>query len=251
MGLQLADVENDPLVQKTMQAFQDAIDEEYPDADFKPQSRHMVPQLDHPGFKILAEADALDSVSAAVLAASHFDVVISLDRVEDRLDKEVADVLRELQGGALSGDPDALFGSDNPRVIKLLVAIVAGTTTSDELKDMAGQMHPSELRMQLGDAAEVLAALSEKMVDTGLCRELPPKLMDKFIEGVDNIANLMPGRVFKKAMREVGQELRTEMAKAAAEELTSLSTPPQVDPDSRFEQLKDNARKFKPFKPGM
>ncbi len=249
MGLQLADIENDPLVKSTMQAYREAFAEEYTDPDFQPQDRHMMPQLDNPAFKTLAGIDELDSISAAVLSASHFNGLIPFERVRDRLDKDVAAAL-EILNADVSDDPEAVFKTKNPHVLKVLVATLAGVSATDELKEIVGQMYPGELQMEAVASCHTLCELTDRLLEDGRWKDLPPKLVDKYVEGLENVADIMPSRMFKRVLKLYAQDMKTEIAKAAAEEMLSQSLPPQVDPESRFEQLKVNARKFKPFNPG-
>src|SRR4051812_19361729 len=123
MGLQLADVENDPLVKETLQILRDAIVEKYKGNEYGPQARHLEMQLDNPLFKLLADTDCLDPVSAAVLATDHLRSLIEIDDVEPKLNPDVAEVMKVMAGDRDEG-PEALLKSKNPLVFKLLVAAI-------------------------------------------------------------------------------------------------------------------------------
>src|SRR5688572_16489821 len=110
MGLQLADVENDPLVKDTVKVFRDAIKEIYKDRDYGPDDRRLVPQFDNPLLRVLIETDSLDSVSAAVLSADHLLGWVSVNDLKTKLDPDVAGILELFHGDG----PEALLESKNP-----------------------------------------------------------------------------------------------------------------------------------------
>lgn len=242
MGLQLTEMENDPVVKQTLKAYHGALTGGRGGDDIG----DMIPPVEEmPGVKALVKADALDSVSAAILAVGPLTRIISVDDIEDQLDPRVADTLRVMNGPVEDG-PGSLLVSGNPFVLKILVATVAGATAKDELTEMISGMYQEDQRAAVGDLSEFIVVLGEHMMETQRLAEIPPKLMDQFIEGIDNLAGVARDRMHKRVLADIGRELKAEVTKAAAAEITAAAPAPAIDPDSPFELLKKNARKFKP-----
>ena len=242
MGLQIADLKDDPIVRQTLKAFSEALsgDEGGGEADYP-----MPPVDDMPGVRALLETDALDSVCAAVLSVGPLTHIISVDDIEKKLDPRVAETLRLLDGDA-TGGPEELLKAGNPHILKLLVASIAGSTDKDELRGMASHGDPMEIKMMANDLSDFILAISEHMIDNGAVKDIPPKLMDKFIEGIGNLSAITPSRTHKRVLTDITRELKEAVVKAAAVEVTVLTAPPVIDPASPFEKLKNDARKFKP-----
>ncbi|MEZ0223059.1 MAG: hypothetical protein ACAH83_00770 [Alphaproteobacteria bacterium] len=242
MGLQLADVENDPLVKDTLKVFSDAVAEVYKDRDYGPSARHLSPQLDNPLFRVLVETDSLDSVSAAVLSTDHLVGWISVDAVESKLHPEVTKVLKLFH----SDGPEALLESNNPAALKLLVATISAATTGEEFKQMLAEAEPTELRIAMGEIGGIATDLAETLTEDRRWQALPPKLLERYLEGLSNIATATPGKMQKRVMSLIIADLKTDIAKAEAEAIAAKEPPAvAIDPESPFEKLKNDARKFK------
>jgi hypothetical protein len=242
MGLQLADVENDPLVKDTVKVFRDAIQEAYKDRDYGPSDSRFAPQLDNPLFRILAETDSLDSVSAAVLSADHLVGWIPAHEVQAKLNPDVAEILELFHGDG----PEALLESKNPVAMKLLVATLSAATTGPEFQQMLAEAEPMELRMAMGEIGSLATEVAERISEERRWQALPPKLLDRYLEGLSNIATATPGKTQKRVFGLVIADLKTDIAKAEAEAIAAKEPPPvAIDPESPFEKLKNDARKFK------
>lgn len=242
MGLQLADVENDPLVKDTVKVFRDAITEAYKDRNYGPDDRRFAPQLDNPLFQLLAESDGLDSLSAAVLSADHLVGWISVQDVQAKLHPQVAELLELFHGDG----PEALLESRNPVALKLLVATLVGATTGEEFKAMLAEADPMELRMAMSQIGGLVTDVAESLTEERRWQVLPPKLLDKYLEGLSNIVDATPGKTQKRVINMIIADLKTDIAKAEAEAIAAKEPPPvKLDPDSPFEKLKNDARKFK------
>lgn len=241
MGLQLSDVEKDPLVQKTLAVFTEAIKASYGE-DF---ASKLTPELDLPPLKVLADMDALDSVSATVLSVGHLSSYVSLSDIAQDLDKDVAAAML-LMEQEMSTGPEELLASGNPVVLKLMIAAFSGAANSDLLKEMQQELPPSEFRNSFGELGDLVAEIADHLTQQKAWKDVPPKLLDAFVETVDRLAVIAPGRLQKRVLTEIAQELKIEIAKGASDDITLASAPPQIDPASPFAQLKANARKFKP-----
>lgn len=242
MSLQLADVENDPLVKDTLKAFRDAIQVIYKDRDYAPDERRLAPQLDNPLFRLLVETDSLDSVSAAVLSADHLVGWVSVEEIETKLNPAVAEILKLFHGDG----PEALLESRNPVALKMLVATLSAATTGEEFKEMLAEAEPMELRMAMGEIGGLATDVAERLTEERRWQALPPKLLDRYLEGLSNIVTATPGKTQKRVINLIIADLKTDMAKAEAEAIAAKEPPPvKVDPESQFEKLKNDARKFK------
>ena len=242
MGLQLADVENDPLVKDTLKVFSDAVAEVYKDRDYGPDVGRLSPQLDHPLFKVLLETDSLDSVSAAVLSANHLVSWIPVDAIETKLHPEVAEVLRLFDGNG----PEELMDSNNPIAMKLLVATLSAATTGEEFKEMVAEAEPAQLRVTMAEISGLATDVAERLSEERRWQALPPKLLDKYLEGLSNIVTATPSKMQKRVINMIIADLKTDIAKAEAEAIAAKEPPAvAIDPESPFEKLKNDARKFK------
>ena len=247
MGLQLADIGNDPLVKETLAIFMEAVDESAPESEWsrRPPREYLEPDLENPIFKILAETDALDSATAAGLACEHLLNWASLESVEKKLQPDVLEVIKFMnneQGVA----PEELVAKATPTGLKLLIASFAASTTSDDFKQMLAEAHPVELRMALSEISGLMTDIADRMLEDKSWQAIPPKLLDRYMDGMANLANATPGRAQKRFINMLISDLKTDVAKTAAAEIAALTPAPVIDPESPFVQLKNNARKFKP-----
>ncbi|TAL27562.1 MAG: hypothetical protein EPN97_16990 [Alphaproteobacteria bacterium] len=245
MGLQLADVENDPLVKDTLKVFTDAIREDYAGNDYGPKGAALAPKFDNPVFRLLLETDSLDSVSAAVLSADHLLGWVPVEKVEKKLNPEVAELIALFRGDRGEG-PEVLLEAKNPLAMKLLVATLAVATTGEEFMEMKAEADPMELRMAMAEIGSFVTDVAERLTEERRWQALPPKLLDKYLEGLANVVDATPGKTQKRVINLIIADLKTDMAKAEAEAIAAKEPPPvKVDPESQFEKLKNDARKFK------
>lgn len=243
--MQKSDIDADPLVQETLKVFKETIEESYKDPNFLDRVLSAEEKNDNPVLDLLAETDALDSVIAAVVVADRFRGWIELSRVAPKLDGEVAAVLKLLDNeDFLVSGPAALLDSGNPAALKLVIATVASMMTGKEFEEMKADANPVEMKMALAQVGGLMTDLAEQLSESGKWAQLPPRLLDRYLDGMTNLADLSTSKAQKRVMTEVIQDLKAEVAKATAQEIAE-KTPAQIDPNSPFAQLRQQAKKFK------
>lgn len=249
MGLKKSEILADPLVKSTLDSFKEAIREKYKNREYGPDLDAMDSSFDDiPPLKVLLNTDSLDSVTAAVIMAENISGWVDFDDVEPKLDKDVAKVMRLMHDSEMSEmGPYSLLGTDNPTALKLIVSTVAAIASGDEFEEIKAEAHPVELQMMMGEMGTMFAEMTESMTESGNWKALPPPLLDLYIQSYENIAGLATSKVQKRMMTEIVQNLKTEIAKANAEEIAAAMPPPQIDPESKFEQLKEQAKKLRPM----
>jgi hypothetical protein len=243
--MQKADIDTDPLVMETVKIFRDSIAAKFPDRVNLDQLIVESAAQDSPVLNILAETDSLDPVTAAVIVTEHYAGWIDQADIGPKLNPEVAALFKLMQGDELlAAGPAALVDSENPAALKLVVASMAAMTTGKEFAEMKVEAHPMELKMVLTEIGGIVTDLAERLSEDRKWEQLPPRLLDRYIEGMGNLAELSTSKTQKRVMNEIIQGLKTEVAKAAAQDLAEAK-PPQLDPASPFIQLKEQAKKFK------
>jgi hypothetical protein len=246
MGLKREEIENDPLVKQTLKVCADFLRGQYGrDAD---DTRELIPPMEEiPGARVLLALDEMDPVCASVLVVTPLMTILPIEEIEDKLDPAVADALKQFTLDLADG-PEALLASGNPHVLKLLVATIAGSVDADTLREMRAGMHASDVREMTSEVTDIIVAIGEHLTEGDRWKALSPKLLDCYLEGIDNLASVTPGRFQKRVLGELAREVKEHVAKGVADEITAASAAnaPQIDPESKFEQLKNSARKFKP-----
>jgi hypothetical protein len=217
-GLQPEDVMDDPLVKKTVEAIESL-----------GLGRHMSTReiTGHPAIQLLASMSALDSVSAAVLVAESL-AAGSMDPGElaGVVPAEVGDVLRQI--GDMEGDGMlGGFESGNPTLTKLAMAGIAEMLTGRDIRELE-RADPAEKRMammQIGTVGFTAIDIAEAARDHGLLATLPAPLVDRFTEGLENLANLSEGKAMKRFFTEAVSQLKADVLKANAKDLTEPKPP--------------------------
>lgn len=249
MSMQKSDILADPLVQETVKVFRDAIAEKYQGKEYGPRPEYLEPRIDdeydgNPVLTILAETDSLDSISAAVMVSEQYRSWVSISDVKGKLNKDVADTLELMESEAMMMSPEALIKSGNPYALKMAIAMVTGITTGEEFEEMK-QAGP-EGAMMIGQIMGPLTDLADHLSEDGNWKALPPKLLDRYIEGLESLKDLSNSKTQKRVITEIISTLKEEIAKDNAAQMTEPSTPSaQPAPDSPFVQLKDQAKKLK------
>jgi hypothetical protein len=246
MGLQKDDILSDPLVVETLRI----IREDGVPAVYKRMDGFKLPEFDpedcgHPALAVLLETDSLDSTSAAVLVAESLGGMVDFSAVESKLDREVSGALKLMRADEMIFDADAIVRAKNPTALKLAVATVAGMLTGPEFLEMKAQADPMEIKVAMVQIGGLVTDMAERLCEDKAWAVLPPRLLDRYLDGMTELAGMSGSRVQKRVINEIIQELKTQVAKGTAEEIVE-TTPPQIDPNSKFEQLKDRAKKFKP-----
>lgn len=248
--MQVSEVENDPLVKETLQIYVDAIKEQYKDKEYGPQDldRYLELDMQHsPMFKVMADMDCLDSVTAAVLATERVRGWIDDRQIMTKLNKDVAEVLRVMrdEDDLMEEGPMALLDVKNPVARNIALAGMMQMFTGEEFEEIKAEAPAGEIQMMVGQAGTIVADLAEKMIENKSWESLPPKLVDKFIEGMQNLHDLSTSKTGKRLMQGVMQDLKEAIAKGTAVEIAEPAPAVQIDPNSPFAQLKGQAKKFK------
>lgn len=248
MSLQKSDILSDPLVQETVKVFQEAIAEKYKDKEYGPRPEYLVPRIDdedgNPVLGVLAATDSLDPVSAAVMVSEQYASWVDVSEVKGKLNKDVAETLELMHSESMMMGPEAVINSGNPYALKLMVAMVTGITTGEEFEELK-QAGP-EAAMMVGQIMGPLTDLADHLSEDGNWKAVPPKLLERYMEGLEALSELSNSKTQKRVINSIITTLKEEIAKDNAAQMTEPAAPSaQPAPDSPFVQLKDQAKKLK------
>lgn len=224
MRIQDTKIWNDPLVEETIAAVAE-LGEFGDTGDLN----------DHPVIRMLMDTDCLDPLTVAMVVGSGcFPRQSYPQEVNEGLELARADRVRE-EG------PQHLFEAGNVSALRLVLAEFAVEATGDHFKDQVAKHDKASLKPHIDAAAANMVALADGLVDYGLWREIPPKLLDKFIEAMDNVRGLADTSVLKRGMCSSIANLKTAVAEGTMQEITEIRAP-CIDPSSRYEAMKHIAR---------
>lgn len=248
MGMQKSDIATDAIVVQTVQAFKDAIAERYKDSNFNPVGNDGIEDMlaeQQPLVDMLAETDSLDSVTASVALAMHLVNYVDLSAVAPQLDARVATLVKLMNSDEMAAGPQALIAANDPAATKIGVAMITAMLSGEEIETLKTEADPGELAMFLGTVAAPVMDFAEHLAESGHVKELSPLLVDRFVGVLDGINEMTTSRIQKRMLTEIAQQLKTAVAKAAAEDIAAPAPAREIDPSSPFVQLKDQARKLK------
>lgn len=200
-SLRLGDVLNDPLVQETIAAI-----------GSQPGSRDI---FGNPALAALADADTLDSVTAAALIAVGA-------RADSRgLPRPVREAVEILSSPAVAYlGPLAMFESDNPAVHKIGLASVAAGLSGRELQRAQNDLSGRRFREEMTEVIEASLMMIDRVIESGTWKDMSPKLIDRFTDGLQNLKPLAGGKTRQRLIDISVQALKAEVAKGAAAEIT-------------------------------
>ncbi|HYD16998.1 MAG TPA: hypothetical protein VEF76_00800 [Patescibacteria group bacterium] len=216
MKFEQTNIWNDPLVQKTRNAVSIDLD-----------ALNAVPAV-----KALIAADALDPVTAAgVMAAS--------GTVKGAIDARVADVISLLESPKLRGEgPDYLFKADDCAALKIIMGTLIAETTGVGFQKTLSQAEARKGDVQKG--IDMMAQIADLLVETGAHNAIEPKLVEQFIDGLDNMKQLAGYASRRTMVNEASASLKYAMMQGTANDVTYHA--PRIDPDSQYAALKHVAR---------
>lgn len=204
---------NDPLVRETLENVA-------PDLDDLNDSAYL---------RVLVETDSLDALNLSYL-------ISETGSVFGTLPPSVEAFSERMNITAMREKPEILFEAEDTSGLKMVLAVLVSETTGAGLEKMKSAMGG---RMQdFRQGMDLIMELADRMVETGAVHNLPPALVEKFTEGLDNVKPLMEQTSRRKVMAEASASLKFAMQRGNVEEVCA----PRIDPDSQYARLKSVAR---------
>ena len=225
MRIQDTDVWNDPLVQETLAGVTDG-GELSDEGDVN----------GNPVMKMLLETDCLEPVAVSmVIGSGAFVRRENLPpSVSGALDLAQAERVRE-EG------PAHLFEAGNASALRFVLAEFASEATGDAYKNLVARPDFKELKPHVDAAAENVVALAEGLIDSGMWREMPPKLLDKFVECMENVRSMSDSMLARRGISSAISSFKTAVAEGTAREMAEMRAP-CIDPSSRYAAMKHIAK---------
>jgi hypothetical protein len=224
MRIQDTPVWNDPLVQETIAAIGD-VGEITQDGDIS----------DNPVMRILTETGCQDPLAVCTVLGDIFYVGESLPQPVQAI-AELVRIERVKEEGTAH-----LFAAGSATPLRIVLASLAAESTGDAFREASANGDPKELRGLVISAADTVIDLADGMAESGLWKEIPPKLLEKFMESAENIRSLLDSPSRKKVLDMAVGNLKTLAMQAAVQEAKD-TTPPRHDPTSQFEACKKLAK---------
>jgi hypothetical protein len=224
MRIQNTETWNDPLVQETLAGVAE-LHELADRGDIN----------DHPVMKVLLQTECLDPLAVAMVIGMDpyaRDAVPS--EVRDALDLAEAERVRE-------NGPGHLFMAGNVSAIRFVLAEFASEATGEGYKQLLARPDLAEIKPHIEAAAENVVALADGLMDSGLWRDMPPKLLDKFIESMENVKSMTGSSILKRGIASTVSAFKTVIAEGNAQEMTEVRAP-CIDPSSQYMAMKQIAR---------
>lgn len=213
MRIEDTDIWNDELVRETLE--------------------NVAPDLDDlnasPYLRVLVETDSLDALNLSYLISETGSVFGTLPPAVEAFSER-------MNISAMREKPEIVFGGDDTSGLKMVLAVLVSETTGEGLEKMKSAMggRMSDFRQGM----DLIMELADRMVETGAVHNLPPALVEKFTEGLDNLKPLIDQSSRRKVMAEAAASLKFALQQGAAEEVHA----PRIDPDSQYARLKQVAR---------
>lgn len=208
---------NDPLVRETL-------DNVAPDM----AALNAVPAL-----KALRETEALDALTLAYLVSETGTVFGTLSPQVEAFGELVA-------SGNLHEALDALFRPENASALRLVMAVLVTETTGEGLEKTQAAIASGRRKDEFRAGMDIMLEIADRLVTSEAVYALPPALVEKFAEGLDNMKPLQELSVHRKVMGEASASLKYAMMQANAEDIAVAA--PRIDPESQYAQLKPLAR---------
>lgn len=188
-----------------------------------------------PAAKVLLAADALDPVTASSLIAA-------AGNIRGKIEPCIADVVSLLQSPKLHADgPDYLFKAEDTAALKIIMGTLIAETTGEGFK----RTQAIATRADVQRGIDMMAQIAELLVETGAHNAIEPKLVEKFIEGLENMKPLAGHSPRRKMVNEAGAGLKYALMQGNAADIAYHA--PRIDPASNHAALKHIAR----GKPGL
>lgn len=226
MRIQDTDVWNDPLVQETIACIGD-LGEAGDRGDVN----------DNRIIRMLVETECFDPLAVATAMArdcgSLFMKAALAETVARNIDMVEAERVRE-QG------PGHIFAAKNSSALRFVLAEFTSEVTGEAYQKLLNRPDFPDLKEHINAAAQNVVALSDGLIETGMLRDMPPKLLDKFIESMENVRFMVETSVLKRGVASAIQSLKLAIAETAAEEIAAAA--PRIDPSSQYEQMKQVAK---------
>jgi hypothetical protein len=224
MRIQDTDTWNDPLVQETLASVAELHDL----ADGGDVN-------DHPIMKVLLQTDCLDPMAVAmVVGMNPYAQAAIPHEVRDALELAEAERVRD-------NGPGHLFMAGNSSAIRFVLAEFASEATGDAYKQLRARTDLAEIKPHIEAAASNVVALAEGLMDSGLWREMPPKLLDKFVESMENVKSMTDSGILKRGIASTVSSFKAVIAEGNAQEMTEVRAP-CIDPSSQYMAMKQVAR---------
>jgi hypothetical protein len=129
----------------------------------------------------------------------------------------------------------------NASAIRFVLAEFASEATGEGYQALRTRSDLAGIKPHIEAAAGNVVALAEGLMETGMWREMPPKLLDKFIESMENVKFLCDSGVLKRGIASAVSSLKVTIAEGNAQEMTEVRAP-CVDPSSQYMAMKHVAR---------
>lgn len=196
---------------------------------------------ENPIMKVMLETGCLDPLAVSAVLAGENDTLFHSGALPPPV-QEVLDLSRATR--VREEGPGHIFTARNASALCVVLAEFSSEVTGDAYSKLLDRHDFSELKPHIDAGAHNVVALADGMIETGMLRDISPKLLDKFIEGMENVRQMAESSVLKRGIASAVQSLKAAIAETAAEELTSAA--PRIDPNSPYEQMKQLAKtKFK------
>lgn len=223
-GLTTENMMDDPLVQETVKALEEA---GYGAPMGRGRRGGMGGMDAHPALGMLADMGALDSVTAAVLVAESMAAgSASPEELADIVPEQVGDILRLLgdEGGLM---PGGAFSSGNVTAAKLGMATLAEMLTGREIRELerADPREKQMAMMQIGSVGFMAVDIADSLKEHNLFDKIPAPLVERFSEGLENLARLSDSKSMKRFFTEALSGLKEGMLKANSKDLTEPKPP--------------------------
>lgn len=225
MRIQDTAVWNSPLVQETIAAIGDA-----------GEITQAEDVNENPVMRVLMETECLDPLVIGVALADCRYVTSDLPQpVQETLELVNIDRIKE-EGVA------HLFAAGTPAPLCIILAGLAAESTGDAFREAMAGYDAKEMRPYVNSAADTVIGLADGLVDSGLWQQVPPRLVDKFLESAANIRGLLESPSRRKVLDTAVSDLKLAIAQATAAEMTGDACPPRIDPASQYEVCKNLAK---------
>jgi hypothetical protein len=230
MRIQDTDVWNDPLVQETL-ACVGELGELGDSGDIN----------DNPVMKMLVETECFDPLAVSAVMAgecgSLFMKGVLPAAVSRQIEMTMPERVRE-QG------PAHIFAAKDASALRQVLAEFSSEVTGEAYQKLLNRPDFKDIKPHIDAAAENVAALADGMIGTGLWRDVSPKLLDRFIESMENVSQLVESPVLKRGVRATVTSFKEAIATGTAKDI--IAGQPQLDPACPYETLKQVAKtKFK------
>jgi hypothetical protein len=192
----------DPLVLETLKALNVA------PADVDLSSKY-------PVLALLADADTLDSVTAAALIA------IDYNHRRAELPREVKEVVDVIGNEMMAyAGPAALFNGGNVTLHKIGVAALVEALSEKGFAE-ARNMSQRQLKEGVKELSDMTLFVTDSMIAAKSWQGMSPKLIDQLTDGIDRLKPFVEGKVPQKLLAIAAQDLKSAIAKGNAADVTA------------------------------